>query len=159
MSKIITNLYISDKHHVPTFHTDYDLIVNCTPDIPFPLMHNSIIRIPVYDHPSHAGKMHDIIKKKQVLETIHKHLWEGKTVLVHCHAGIQRSCAVVACYLVKYHGLTPDEAIAYIKKRRPIAFVTGVNFRETIEGEGAIDEQPKVAPRVTSFGSYTLGSD
>ena len=132
-------------------------IVNCTPDIPFPLMHNSIIRIPVYDHPSHAQKMHDLIKKKQVLETVHKHLWEGKTVLVHCHAGIQRSCAVVACYLVKYHGLTPDEAIAHIKKRRPIAFVTGVNFRETIEG--AIDEQPKVAPRVTSFGSYTLGSD
>ena len=25
--------------------------------------------------------------------------------------------------------------------------------------EGAIDEQPLVAPRVTAFGSYTLGSD
>ena len=68
MSEIISNLYISDKHHVPTFHTDYDLIVNCTPDIPFPLMHNSIIRIPVYDHPSHAGKMHDIIKKNRSLK-------------------------------------------------------------------------------------------
>jgi protein tyrosine/serine phosphatase len=133
MSEIITNLYISDKHHVPVFHTDYDLIVNCTPDIPFPIIHKSIIRIPVYDDPSYAQKMLLIIKQKQVLETIHKHLWEGKTVLVHCHAGMQRSCAVVACYLVKYHDLTPDEAILYIKKRRPIAFMGNVNFKETID--------------------------
>ena len=133
MSEIIKNIYISDKHHVPLFNTDYDLIVNCTPDIPFPFIHNSIIRIPVYDHPSQNKKMHDLIKENQVLETIHSHLWKGQKMLVHCHAGIQRSCAVVACYLVKYHGLKSDEAIEYIKKRRPIAFVNGVNFRETIE--------------------------
>ena len=133
MSEIIDNLYISDRKHVTFWVSNYDLIVNCTPDIPFPLLCRATIRIPVRDHPSHAKKMLQIIRETHVLEAIHAHLQEGKTVLVHCHAGIQRSCAVVACYLVKYHGLTPDQAIAYIKVQRPIAFFNGVNFRETIE--------------------------
>jgi protein-tyrosine phosphatase len=135
MSEIINNLYISSKNHVPFLVSNYDLIVNCTPDIPFPLMCKATIRIPVHDHPSYAQKMLRIIRDVHVLEAIHAHLQEGKTVLVHCRAGIQRSCAVVACYLVKYHGLTPDQAIAYIKAQRPIAFLTGVNFRETIEAQ------------------------
>lgn len=133
MSEIIKNLYISDKHHVPFLQTDYDLIVNCTPDIPFPIIHKSAIRIPVYDHPTFAEDMYMEIKKKNVLETIHSHLQRDNTVLVHCHAGMQRSCAVVACYLVKYHKYLPDQAINYIKERRPVAFLGGVNFRETIE--------------------------
>lgn len=133
MSEIIPNLYISDRNHVPFLYTDYDLIVNCTPDIPFPLFSNSTIRIPVYDNPRYASKMHSEIKKTRVLEYMHAYLKANCTVLVHCHAGIQRSCAVVACYLVKYHGLTPDQAIEYIKEKRHVAFITGVNFKETIE--------------------------
>jgi uncharacterized protein affecting Mg2+/Co2+ transport len=34
----------------------------------------------------------------------------------------------------------------------------GEKKESIFKGEGAIDEQPKVAPRVTSFGSYTLGT-
>lgn len=133
MSEIIHNLYISDKNHISFIQSDYDLIVNCTPDIPFPIICKSTIRIPVYDHPSYSQKMYYAIKKTHALEYIHSHLQDGKTVLVHCHAGIQRSCSVVACYLVKYHKLTTDQAIEYIKTRRPIAFVNGVNFYNTIE--------------------------
>jgi hypothetical protein len=133
MSEIIPNLYISDRSHVPFLYTDYDLIINCTPDIPFPLFSNSTIRIPVYDHPRYAEKMYSEIKRTRVLEYMHKFLGTNHTVLVHCHAGIQRSCAVVACYLVEYHGLTPTEAIEHIKEKRPVAFITGVNFRETID--------------------------
>ena len=148
MSEILQNLYISDKHHVPFLQSDYDLIVNCTPDIPFPLIHNSIIRIPVYDHPLHAEKMYLAIQKTRVLESIHLHLQKGQTVLVHCHAGMQRSCAVVACYLVKYHGYTPERAINYIKGKRHVAFLNGVNFRETIE---------KIARGQGTFGRTTFG--
>ena len=56
-----------------------------------------------------------------------------RSVLVHCSMGIQRSCALVACYLVKYNGWTPTEAINYIKSKRPIAFFGNINFLETIE--------------------------
>ena len=73
-------------------------------------------------------------KRTRVLEYMHRFLGTNHTVLVHCHAGIQRSCAVVACYLVEYHGLTPDEAIEHIKDKRHVAFITGVNFKDTVEG-------------------------
>jgi hypothetical protein len=35
---------------------------------------------------------------------------------------------------VEYHGLTPNEAIEHIKEKREVAFINGVNFRETVEG-------------------------
>jgi dual specificity phosphatase 12 len=40
------------------------------------------------------------------------------TVLVHCHAGISRSVALVAAYLMNTRGVTRDEAIALIQSRR-----------------------------------------
>ena len=54
-------------------------------------------------------------------------------VLVHCYAGMQRSCAVVACYLIRYHNMNPQEAINFIKSKRSIAFAGRVNFIKTIE--------------------------
>jgi protein-tyrosine phosphatase len=56
-----------------------------------------------------------------------------KPVLVHCFAGMQRSCAVVACYLIKYYNITPLDAINFIKKKRNVAFFGGVNFMRTLE--------------------------
>ena len=41
--------------------------------------------------------------------------------LVHCKRGHHRSAAVVAAYLVRFRGMTYDQAINYIKKFRPFA--------------------------------------
>lgn len=38
-----------------------------------------------------------------------------RPILVHCFAGIHRTGAHVAVYRVKYHGYTPDEAVAELK--------------------------------------------
>lgn len=46
---------------------------------------------------------------------------KGHVVYLHCLAGIGRSPAICAAYLVKSQGLEIDEAILYIKERRPIA--------------------------------------
>jgi protein-tyrosine phosphatase len=63
-------------------------------------------------------------------------------VLVHCHAGMQRSACVVAMYLIAINGLKVEEAIAYIKQRRPIAFTPGVNFLKAIQGfENTYDKE------------------
>jgi protein-tyrosine phosphatase len=51
-----------------------------------------------------------------------------RSVLVHCSMGIQRSCTVVACYLIKYYKMTPGEAIKCIKSKRPIAFFWKCKF-------------------------------
>jgi atypical dual specificity phosphatase len=47
-----------------------------------------------------------------------KHMAQQNTVYVHCKAGRGRSCAVVCCYLV-HRGMTADEAMAFVKQRRP----------------------------------------
>nr|CCA23229.1 conserved unknown protein putative [Albugo laibachii Nc14] len=42
-------------------------------------------------------------------------------ILVHCNKGISRSVSLVVAYVIKYHGLSYDEALSLVKKKRPIA--------------------------------------
>lgn len=42
----------------------------------------------------------------------------GKNIYVHCKNGHGRSPTMVAAYLVRYQGKTPDEAVAMILHRR-----------------------------------------
>ena len=43
----------------------------------------------------------------------------GRTVYVHCVAGVSRGPMVTAAYLMSRHRWTRDEAIAYLRERRP----------------------------------------
>lgn len=52
-----------------------------------------------------------------ILEEIDLHVAGGRTVYVHCLAGIGRTGMVVGCYLVK-HGLSGQEALLRIKTLR-----------------------------------------
>lgn len=44
----------------------------------------------------------------------------GRTVYVHCAAGVSRSGMVVVAYEMKKHGWSRDEALAFVRTRRPI---------------------------------------
>jgi dual specificity MAP kinase phosphatase len=46
----------------------------------------------------------------------------GKTVLIHCHAGVGRSALQCASYLV-YAGMTVEEAWELLLSRRPMVFL------------------------------------
>ena len=47
---------------------------------------------------------------------------EAKTpVLVHCHAGADRTGLILAGYLVLYHLMSPEEAIAQVRALNPCA--------------------------------------
>ena len=91
------------------------------------------INLPVNDSPDECDNLLKLIKEFGVLEKMHIELQQNKPILVHCFAGMQRSCALVACYLIKYHNFTPYDAIEFIKSKRPIAFFGRVNFMETLE--------------------------
>ena len=52
-----------------------------------------------------------------ILDTIDAALAEGKTVYVHCYAGIGRTGTVVGCYLVR-HGMSGEEALEEIARLR-----------------------------------------
>jgi protein-tyrosine phosphatase len=48
-------------------------------------------------------------------------LAEGRTVLIHCQAGKDRTGLMMAYYLTRQRGQSPVEAIANVKQARPIA--------------------------------------
>jgi protein-tyrosine phosphatase len=75
---------------------------------------------------------------------------EGTAVLVHCAAGMQRSAASVAMYLIAVKGMTTDQAIEYIRSKRSIAFRPSPNFERSMRGfEVSFEKEvrPKLATK------------
>jgi len=138
---VTENIFIGGIESAKTRWKEFDLIVNCTRDIPFPKedppdphhRHPECIRIAVHDDPDEWANMVNEITMTNVLERIHRYAEQGKRILVHCFAGMQRSCAVVACYLVQYYEVTPRVAMDHIIKYRPTAFFGGPNFLQAIQ--------------------------
>lgn len=148
----------------PIFLKDNNIsvIINCSADLPYiydildPVNHGlnklETFRIPVYD----SLLDHDIYIMEEYLHTVlpfilKKMLSEHKNVLVHCHAGAQRSCCVIAAVLfvlvdnniMKFDNLSNKQnksklmknIIEYILEKRPRAFSYGfrVNFKKSLE--------------------------
>jgi atypical dual specificity phosphatase len=72
------------------------------------------LHIPTTDftHP----RLRDIVL---AVEFVQAHVLEGHTVYIHCKAGRARSATVALCWLVKYRGLTVEEAQATLINSRP----------------------------------------
>lgn len=115
-SEVIPGLFLSNEKTTLNLGKTFDLVVNCTPRVPFQEGCQACIRLPVEDDPFDSMPMFQLLQDKHVLEDINRKLEKNKRVLVHCQAGVQRSPTVVASYLIAYHGLTPDEAIAFVKR-------------------------------------------
>ena len=130
--KIIDNLFVGSASALQE-NNIFSLIVNCTRDVRFPKYCNHCIRVPIDDDPDNSSRLLSAINDTMVIEEMHSCISKNEDVLVHCFAGIQRSCTIVACYLMKYHDMNPMEAIGYIQTKRPVAFIGNVNFLSTIE--------------------------
>lgn len=127
-NEIIPFLFLGNKKALELHHTNFSMIINCTPDILFPNTCKKYIRLSIKDDPFECPKLYQLIEETNVLEVIHNHVINNQHVLVHCSMGAQRSCDIVACYLIKYYDLTPNDAIKYIKTKRPIAFLDKLIF-------------------------------
>ena len=109
-------------------------VFNCTKDLPFHHTMRRRYRVPVDDNLEEEE-----IRNMELwsFETIYKLLLEykeGNTILVHCAAGMQRSAAIVAMFLMVLTGMKHEDAMLYIKDRRPIAFHQSANFLRSIQG-------------------------
>lgn len=135
-SQIIPGLFLGNDKNSEVDSYGYTMIVNCTPHLPFCISvpdPTDLKRISIKDDPYDSVILFNILKDTDILETMHFHLRQNRNILVHCQAGAQRSPTVVACYLMKYHGLSGEEAIQYIRSKRLEAFFCMVNFENTIE--------------------------
>lgn len=55
---------------------------------------------------------------------LHEELERGNTIYIQCEADTGRTMAILTGYLMRYAGMTPNEAINYIKKFRPGARIS-----------------------------------
>ena len=119
-----------------TFFKKYDVkgVLNCTPALPDHFRGDPDIeymRIPVHDSLSRRDIKQLFDYFPVICEFIHKIVVIKKqTLLIHCRLARQRSAASVAAYLIKNHGLNPNEAMTYLLKKKPDVFCFGrsVNF-------------------------------
>lgn len=134
--QIIPNLYIGDKYSIyeKFFSTQKKiLVINATNDVTFNRKLKSInVRVPVDDDLTKFSNNILSNNLEKVTQIIKTHLDNGFVVLVHCVAGRQRSCAIVAAYLMKYQNLSITEAVEFIKRKRPYAFFLNVNFKYSL---------------------------
>jgi len=140
-----------------------DTIFNCTKDIPFKQdSAPRLYRVPLDDNlqPEEIRNLEHW--SYELAYKIAKERAEGHRILVHCAAGVQRSAATIAIYLIATYRCTTDEAIAFIKSKRPIAFFGNANFYNSIKGfengfrrmiseRNAFEQFPRIALPIDSI--------
>lgn len=113
-----------------------NVIYNCTKNLSFAENAPSVkrrYRIPIDDN-LEPEEIENLAKwsPEAVLLLVQEYR-DGATILVHCAAGMQRSAATVAMFLIATEGMNPDQTIAAVKAKRAIAFFPHANFRKSIE--------------------------
>lgn len=81
------------------------------------LQPDGYLRLPTIDH-----SMPTLAQLRMGAAFVDEAVRAGKTVLIHCHAGVGRSALLCTCYLV-YAGMEADEAWQTVKAKRTHAFL------------------------------------
>jgi len=144
-SLILPNLYIGTADTAKFGLNQYDLIINCTKNIPNPLplpdsmkcdnqdysKNAKFFRIPVDDLPEDSDILLEYLPN--ITEKIHNSRLNNEKILIHCRQGVSRSCTVLAAYLLRYHNYSVEQVINFIKEKRPHAFFIEVRFKHVLE--------------------------
>jgi hypothetical protein len=109
-------------------------VFNCTKDIEFNPLMKRCYRVPVDDNLQAAEIRNMELWSFEIMSKLCREYREGRTILVHCAMGMQRSAAVVAMFLMTTLKITSDNAITMIREKRPIAFMPMANFGPSIKG-------------------------
>lgn len=56
-----------------------------------------------------------------IWQTIDEQMRANRPTLVHCHAGQDRTGAILAGYLITYRGMTPTAALTHLRTVKPLA--------------------------------------
>lgn len=110
------------------------MVINCTVTAPFTdlktVRHHR--RLPVKDN-REKDQIYILYRNIDTLAILmHAHLKSGENLLVHCHAGRQRSAALVAGFLMKYSDLEPEETISLIRTKRSVVGIPMINFKDAL---------------------------
>ena len=149
MSKILENLWLGNYRDALNDQfineNGINVVVNCTPNLPF---YNKIYfkyRIPVNDDLQDDSMTEMFVAMSHLIPILVKHINRGDRILIHCFAGIQRSAILTMGLLTALsfdqyfaNGITQESLESYInniKKYmsdcRPIVFTPGMNFKKS----------------------------
>jgi predicted protein tyrosine phosphatase len=108
------------------------VVFNATKTLPFVNKEAKQYRIPVDDNlePREIDNM-----SSWAAEATYKVVHEykvGNNILIHCHAGMQRSAALMAMVLIALTQKPHEQVISYIREKRPVAFFPYINFKKSI---------------------------
>jgi len=150
VNQVVNGLWVGDANasiNCPFIKINgISMIINCTKSLPSDFRHVRYIRVPIRDPgPNNNISQRDVSLMAQFLphlvDIMYKEILSGGNILVHCRAGVQRSAAVAAAFLLKYHQksngepLTVDDAVQIVLAQRPVAFYRGdhVNFYAALD--------------------------
>ena len=126
------------------------VVFNATKDIPFAASAQNQYRIPVDDNLQPQEIRNMTLWSQETVYKVIKENKGGNNILIHCAAGMQRSAAIMAMYLIATRGMSWQQAITYIQGIRPIAFRPGANFRDSlIEFDKSYHRE--ILPRLTAL--------
>ena len=126
-------------------------VFNCSKEIPF---HPSIpnqYRVPVDDNLQPAEIRNMELWAPEIAFKILREFNAGHPMLIHCHAGMQRSTTACAFFLMVLTGRPLIQVMYLIQNKRKIAFRPTANFANALRGfENQVRSQilPKVAPHL-----------
>lgn len=123
-----------------------EVVFNCTKDLPFHSHIRRRYRVPVDDNLKEEEIRNMELWSYEIVYKLHNEYKEGRTILVHCAAGMQRSPAVIAMFLIAIANMKSEQAMAFIQSRRPIAFFMNANFGPAIRGFEESIQKFKVYP-------------
>jgi len=109
------------------------VVFNCTKNLPFSPMIPIKYRIPVDDNLEEEEIRNLELWSSEIAFKMIAEYKEGKRILVHCMAGMQRSAASVAMMMIAYYKMHATDAMQHIKEKRSIAFYPRANFGRSIE--------------------------
>jgi rhodanese-related sulfurtransferase len=109
------------------------VVFNCTKNLPFSPMIPIKYRVPVDDNLQEEEIRNMELWSAEISYKILSEYKDGKTILVHCMAGMQRSAAAVAFMLIAYFKVHALDAMKHIKQKRSIAFHPRANFGRSID--------------------------
>jgi protein-tyrosine phosphatase len=89
-----------------------------------------------------GGEEPSVAWLRRVVDFIAAQRSAGLTTYVHCRAGMNRSGTVVTAYLMRAHGWGRDEALAFVRARRPQVQPNPTLMRLLAEWEQALRESP-----------------
>ena len=109
------------------------VVFNCTKNLPFSPSIPVKYRVPVDDNLQEEEIRNMELWSAEIAYKIMAEYQQGRTVLVHCAAGKQRSAASIAFMLIAYLKIRGLDAMKMIKERRPVAFLPRANFGRSID--------------------------